>query len=68
METKVPCSLLLPCAMISFSLYQPLSEQEMEMWDSHDLSIPKSSSWVIAEFIAEVLECGAETAPIIIII
>jgi len=54
--------------MISFSLYQPLSEQEMEMWDSHDLSIPKSSSWVIAEFIAEVLECGAETAPIIIII
>lgn len=64
METKVPCSLILPCAVISFSLYEPFSEPEMELWDFHVLS---TSKWWISSW-HKCCECQAEAAPTIIII
>lgn len=64
METKVPCSLLLPHAVISFSLYEPFSEPEMELWDFPVLS---TSKWWISSW-CKCCECQAETAPTIVII
>lgn len=59
METKVPCSLLLPRAVISFSLYEPFSKPEMELWDFPVLS---TSKWWISSC-HKCCECQAEIAP-----